>query len=67
MASVIHTASGCFEVGELARAHYTFIVIVSFLWEEKDKWGKRAYLGSQEDNLNPGNRVHSYCVPLATL
>ena len=67
MGSVVHTVSGCFEVGELARAHYIFIVMGSFPWEEKNKWGKRACLGSQEDHLNPENKVHLYYAPPATL
>lgn len=53
IASVVHTVSGFFEVGKLAKAYFTFIVMVSFPWEEKDKWGKKECLGSQEDYLNP--------------
>lgn len=67
MASVIHTVSGCFEVGKLNKSTLYLHCYGSFPWEEKNKWGKRAYLGSQKDHLNPENRVHSYCAPLATL
>jgi len=49
MVSVVHAVAGYFEVGKLARAYYTFIVLVSLPWEEKDKQQRRASLGSQEE------------------